>query len=365
MTAFGIVEELAFVLVQGFHHEAHMKKLHAAVVGVVSAFVFSCGVVSAQEAGRVYRIGWLFVGGPGYVSPPLEKWAGAGAAFRESFRALGYVPGGNLVVDRRHANGDFGHLAMVAEALVASGVDVLVAEGTPPTIALMQATKSIPIVFLGVGFPVEMGIVANPTAPGSNVTGTAITAARQKQWRLLREVAPTVRRAGYLATAANRPADKQYASYRASTLESVNAEAAAANIESIRMGIFGFSDIEPLFDELARRGDAGVVLSGDLILLDRQWLPSIVEMAVRHRLPTSCTGEHEWAKWGCLVTYAENWGVQSVTAQVAKILNGTKPADIPVAQSTGQRLIINSKTAKALNLTIPPAMLARADEVIE
>jgi len=349
-----------------------MKRLHIAVAGVVLAFVFGCGVVSAQEAGRVYRIGWLFVGSPGYVSPPLEEWAGAGAPFRDSLRDAGYVPGRDLVVDRRHANGDFGQLAMVAEALVASGVDVLVAEGTPPTIALMQATKSIPIVFLGVGFPVEMGIVANLTAPGGNVTGTAITVARQKQWQLLREVTPTVRRAGYLASAANKPADEQYASYRALMLESVNAEAAAANIEPLRMGIFGFSDIEPLFAELARRGDAGVVLSGDLILLDRQslpsirqWLPSIVEMAVRHRLPTSCTGDREWAKWGCLVTYAEDWGVHSVVIQIAKVLNGTKPADIPIAQSTGQRLIINYKTAKALNLTIPPAMLARADEVIE
>ena len=342
-----------------------MKRLHVALVGVVFAFVFSCGVVSAQEAGRVYRIGWLAIGSAGYLSPPIEEWVGPGAHFRDGLRDAGYVAGENLVVDRRHANGDFGQLARVAEALVASGVDVLVAEGTPPTIALMQATKSIPIVFLGVGFPVEMGIVANLTAPGGNVTGTAITVSRQKQWRLLHEIAPLVRRAGYLSAAANRPGDEQYASYRASMFESVNAEAAAARIEPIRMGIFRFSDIEPLFDELARRGDAGVVVSGDLILLDRHWLPSILDMAVRHHLPTSCTGDREWAKWGCLVTYAEGWGVQSATIQLAKVLNGTKPADIPVAQSTDQRLIINSKTAKALNLTIPPAMLARADEVIE
>lgn len=350
-----------------------MKRLHVALVGVVFTLVFCCGVVSAQEAERVYRIGWLAVGSPGYVSPPLEKWAVPGAAqFRDSLRDAGYVAGRNLVVDRRHANGDFGQLAMVAEALVASGVDVLVAEGTPPTIALMQATKSIPIVFLGVGFPVEMGIVASLTAPGGNVTGTAITVGRQKQWQLLHEIAPTVQRAGYLSAAANRPADEQYASYRASMLETVNAEAAAAGIEPIRMGIFEFLDIEPLFDELARHGDAGVVLSGDLILLDREWLPSIrmwlpsiLEMAVRHRLPTSCTGEREWAKRGCLVTYAEDWGVDSVAIQLAKVLKGTKPADIPIAQSTGHRLIINSKTAKALDLTVPPAMLARADEVIE
>jgi putative ABC transport system substrate-binding protein len=361
-----LLQSWQFVLVQGLHHEADMKRLHVAIVGVVSALVLSCGVVSAQEAGRVYRIGWLAVGSPGYVSPPIEKWAYASAApFRDSLRDAGYVAGRNLVVDRRHANGDIAQLPTVAEALTGSGVDALVGEGTPPTIALMQATRSIPIIFLGVGFPVEMGIVASLAAPGGNVTGTAIAVARQTQWRLLREVAPTVRRAGYLASAANRPADEQYAPYRASMLETVKAEAAAAGIEPIRMGIFGFSDIEPLLIELARRGDAGVVLSGDLILLDRQWLPSIVDMAVRLRLPTSCTGDREWAKWGCLVTYAEDWGVHSVAIQLAKVLNGTRPADIPVAQSTGQRLIVNSKTAKALNLTIPPAMLARADEVIE
>src|SRR5436190_1503982 len=127
-----------------------MKRLHVALVGVVFAFVFSCGVVSAQEAGRVYRIGWLAIGSAGYLSPPIEEWVGPGAHFRDGLRDAGYVAGENLVVDRRHANGDFGQLARVAEALVASGVDVLVAEGTPPTIALMQATKSVPIVFLGV-----------------------------------------------------------------------------------------------------------------------------------------------------------------------------------------------------------------------
>ena len=344
-----------------------MKSLHVALIRVVLPFLFICGGASAQEAERVYKIGWLFVGSPGYVSPPLARWAGAGAAFRDSMRDAGYAASKNLIVDRRHVSGDFAQLAEVADALVSSGVDVLVAEGSPPAIALTQATKGIPIVFFGVSYPVEKGIVTNLTGPNGNVTGTVVMTAGPKQWQLLREVAPVIRRAGRLANAANRPADEQYASYRASMLESITAEAAGAGIEPIQMGIFGFSDVEPLFAELARRGDAGVVILHDLILLNREWYPSVLEMAVRHRLPTSCAWDRAWAKWGCLVTYAEDWDVtlRGVAAQVARVLSGTKPADIPVEQSTGQRLIVNSRTAKALNLAVPPAMLAHADEVIE
>ena len=97
------------------------------------------------------------------------------------------------------------------------------------------------------------------------------------------------------------------------------------------------------------------------------WRPSIMEMAIRHRLPTSCARDRAWARSGCLVTYAEDWGatLRGVVAQVARVLGGTRPADIPVEQAAGQQVIVNARTAKALGLTVPPALLARADEVIE
>src|ERR1700716_837813 len=128
---------------------------------------------SAQQTDRVYRIGWLWIGTPGHVQLPMEQWTGSGAAFRDALRDRGYVVGKNLVVDLRHAKGDVTLLAAEAEALVASKVDVIVSSGTPSTIAAMQATKTIPIVFPGVGDPVGKGIVASLAKPGGNVTGMA------------------------------------------------------------------------------------------------------------------------------------------------------------------------------------------------
>jgi putative ABC transport system substrate-binding protein len=246
-------------------------------------------------------------------------------------------------------------------------VDVIVTAGSPPTVAAMQATGHIPIVFFGVSYPVEKGMVASLARPGGNVTGMAVMDAIPRQWQLLREVAPAVRRAGRLENAANRPADERYAEYRSSVLDYVKADAAAVGIEPIRMGVFGFNDIEPLLAELSRRGEAGVVVINDPLLVSLDWRPSIMEMAIRHRLPTSCARERAWAQSGCLVTYAEDWDatLRGLAAQVARVLGGTRPADIPVEQAAGQQLIVNVRTAKALGLTVPPAILARADEVIE
>lgn len=344
-----------------------MRRMRVAFSAVVWCLLVGCGIASAQSAERVHKIGWLFVGSSGYVSPPLEDWASPGAAFRERMRAHGYLGGRNFIVDRRHASGDVARLAAEADSLVASGVDVIVAQGPPATIALMQATKDIPIVFFSVSYPVEMGIVTSLTVPHRNATGTTVTTAGPKLWQLLRDVAPNVRQAGRLAHAANRPANERYAAYRTSMSETVRAEAASAGIVPIQMGVFQFNDIDPLMAELARRGDAGIVLLHDLIILNPMGRPSIPEMAVRHRLPSSCEGDIAWAKWGCLVTYAEDWDaiLGTVAAQVVSILGGTKPADIPVVQLTGQKLIINTKTAKALDLVIPATLLARADEVIE
>jgi len=344
-----------------------MKSLRSLVAWTFLTLSFSVSVASAEPDGRVYKIGWLWLGSWGFEPQPIERWGGPGGTFRESLQAAGYVAGKNFVIDRRHASGEADRLSAVARELAASDVDVIVTQGALATFAAMQATKRIPIIFFGTSYPVERGMVANFARPGGNVTGMAVTNADATQWRLLREVAPTVRRAGRLENAANRPADEHYAAYRASMFEQMKADAAAVGIEPIRMGVFGFDDIDPLFADLARRGDAGVVVINDPILASPDWRPSIMEMAVRYRLPTSCARDRAWAQSGCLATYTEDWDatMRSLAAQVAKILSGTKPGDIPVGQSTTHRLIINAKTAKALGLTLPPSLLARADEVIE
>ena len=289
----------------------------------------------------------------------MEEWKAAGATLRDTLRDRGYVLGKNLVVEQRHARGDVAQLAAEAEALVASDVDVIVSGGTAPTLAAMRVTKRVPIVFNGLGGPVEKGVVASLTHPGGNVTGMAVTTAPPKTLQLLKEVAPTTTRAGGLIYLPN------ITDYWPKLSSEFRATAAAAGMEFVDMGVNSHDELASRFAEMANAGNGGIVIITDNTLFS--WRTSIMEMALRHRLPTVCGQWLGWAAAGCVVTYAEDDHARnrSVAAQLDKVLKGTKPADIPVEQQTHFRLIINAKTAKALGLTIPLSLLALADEVIE
>src|SRR5262249_34651514 len=149
------------------------------------ALIVDIAAVSAQQSDRVYRIGWLSIGRPDREYPPIEKWTGGFGAFRDALRDSGYVVGKNLVVDVRHGHGEKARLVTEAASLVASNVDLIVTIGSPPTIAAMQATKHIPIVFAWVGDPVEKGMVASLARPSGNVTGMAVLIAYPKLWQFL------------------------------------------------------------------------------------------------------------------------------------------------------------------------------------
>jgi putative ABC transport system substrate-binding protein len=347
-----------------------MRLLLSALAWAILSVAVEISSASAQQPGRVYKVGWLWIGRPDREPMPAEKWTGEAAVFRDALRDSGFVLGKNLIVENRHARGDAARLDVEVEALVASGVDVIVTQGTPPTVAAMRATRRIPVVFFGVGDPVEKGIVSSLARPGGHVTGMAVMIAFSKQWQLLREVAPSVRRAAFLGNArpGNRATDTpQAASFVAFMLERMKADAAAAGIEPIHTGLATLTDLEPKFAELARGGGAGVVVVNDAVFITPEWRPSIMEKAIEHRLPTSCAQSRLWAESGCLVTYYEDWNAfnRGAAAQVVKVLRGTAPADIPVEQPTDYKLVVNAKTAKALDLTVPPSLLARADEVIE
>ena len=156
---------------------------------------------------------------------PIEKWFGNFGIFRDELKVRGYVVGKNLVVDARSAQGDVSRLAL-AEALIATQPDVLVTPGTAPTVAAMQATKTIPIVFPGVGSPVERGIVKSLVNHGGNATGQAVNIGNPKMWGMLREAAPTVRHAGIVAYAPNSLAINRSPEYRARRLQSLYGESA-------------------------------------------------------------------------------------------------------------------------------------------
>jgi putative tryptophan/tyrosine transport system substrate-binding protein len=322
-----------------------------------------CGA-SAQQSDRIYRIGWLWQGTPGYVQEPMEKWTGVNAVFRDAMQARGYVLGKNITVDARSTQGDVARLATEAESLVASGVDLIVAVGTSPTGAAIKATKRIPIVMLGVGSPVEKGFVASLANPGGNVTGMAVAIAGPKLWQLLRDIAPTTRRGGGLVYAPNNFANTNPA-FRAERDTRLKADAGSVGIEFVDLSVNTLDEIDSKFAELGSGDPAGVVIYTDQILF--AWRSSISAMALRYRLPTVCAQFAGWGQAGCLVAYEEDGSVlrRRVAAQVDKILKGAKPADIPVEQPTAFKLIINAKTAKALGLTAPPSLLTLADEVIE
>jgi putative ABC transport system substrate-binding protein len=320
---------------------------------------------AAQEPGRVYKMGWLTMGRPGLVIPPFEKWSENGANLRDGLKDSGFIAGRNLTVETRHGSGDPSRLASEAAAFVASGVDVLGTLGTPPTAAAIQVTRTTPIVFVGVGDPVEKGLIASLAKPGANVTGMSVLIAGPKLWQNLREVAPGIARAGYISNARNVPAADRAADFVNMVQARMVANATAAGLQPLYMRVQSLDDIEARFKELAAAGSAGALISQDEMLVGLR--KEILALALHYRIPTTCGGARAWVEAGCLVTYLEDneaiW--RGAGLKIAKVLKGIRPADIPVEQPTTYKVVINLKTAKAIGLEVPPMVVAKADEVIE
>jgi putative ABC transport system substrate-binding protein len=342
-----------------------MRSLLSALALSLLALMVEVGA-AAQQPEKVYRIGYLAAGTPGAApDPQIAESAGSYfGAFRDELRNNGYVVGMNLVVDVRSAHGDGSRLPALAGQLVATQPDVLVTPGTAATVAAMQATKTIPIVF-GVGSPVERGIVKSLVNHGGNATGQAINLSTPKLWQVLRDAAPTIRRAGVAAYAPNSLAVDRSPEYRAARMAIFSRGSAEAGIQVADLLVDSLDELEAKVATLASGGEAALFLASDPMLLS--WHSQIMEMAIRHRLPTACALLLGWGEAGCLLTYGEidEERGRRTGAQVIKILKGTKPSDIPIEQPMRFKLIVNAKTAKALSLTLPPSLLALADEVIE
>jgi len=321
---------------------------------------------SAQQPGRVYKIGWLWVGEPGVAEIPIEKFTGNGGSLRDELTTRGYVVGKNLLVDLRTAQGDVSKLPALAEALVATQPELIVTAGTAPTVAVMRATKTIPIVFVGVGSPVERRIVKSLVNHDGNATGQAVNIGNPKMWQLLRDAAPSVRRVAIVAYAPNSLAVDRSPEYRAARMANLYGEATKVGFDLVDLAVDALPELDAKVAELASSGNAALFMATDVTLFS--WRAHIIEMAMRHRLPTACAQWFGWGQAGCLITYGEDANSemgQRAALQVIKILNGTKPSDIPIEQPSKFKLILNDKTAKELGLTLPPSMLVMADEVIE
>jgi len=329
-----------------------MNRRHA---GIVLLGLLACSalppVVHAQQPGRVYRVGYL-------SAPSRESVARGVEAFLKALRDLGWVEGQNLVVEFRWADGKVERLPDLAAELVRLKVDVIVAPAGSAVLAAKNATSTIPIVMIFPNDPVASGLVASLARPGGNVTGTTFTSGPEifgKQLQLLREAVP---RASRVAAVGN-PSDPEWASQ----VIEVEAAARAMGLRLQRVEVRGPEEFDGAFAAMAReRAEALLVAGGSTFLVNRV---KLAELALKARLPTVFSFR-ESVQSGGLMAYAVNMAdfVGHAAVYVDKILKGAKPADLPVERPTKFELVINLKTAKALGLTLPPALLQRADELI-
>jgi putative ABC transport system substrate-binding protein len=276
---------------------------------------------------------------------------------RQRLRELGWIEGRNVAIEARWAEGSNERSAEIAAEFVRLQVAVIVTAGTPTTVAAKQATSVIPIVFVGSGDPVGTGLVASLGRPGGNITGLSNQNVdiASKRVALLRDVVPTLRRLAIMANVDNPSAAQE--------MREVQAAARMLGVESVPLEIRRREDIAPAMEALKSRADALSVVVDGLTLSNRA---RINILALGGQMPTMHNGRNELEAGG-LMSYGANNADQFRRAGdlVDKILRGTKPGDIPVEQPTKFDLVINLITAKALGLTVPNALLATADEVIE
>jgi putative ABC transport system substrate-binding protein len=300
----------------------------------------------AQQPAKLPTIGFL---GQSTRSATSE-WA---AAFVQRLHELGWIENSTITIDYRWGEG----LSEIAAEFVRLKVDVIVTSGTPQTVAAKQATSVTPIVFATAGDPVASGLVASLARPGGNVTGLATMGAdvAGKRLELLRQVVPGLNRVAIIANISN--------SFSVLELREVQAAAGALGLNVDTLEIRQTQDIAPAFDALKGRAGALYVCTDGLVSTNRI---RINTLALGARLPTM-HGHRDYVEAGGLMSYGANYPDQFRRAAdlVDKILRGAKPADIPVEQPTRFDLVVNLITAKALGLTIPPAILDLADEVIE
>ena len=313
-----------------------------ALIGGAAAWPLA---VRAQTA-KVPTIGVLLTGNP---DPEIFL-----KGFRGALRDVGYTDGQNIRLEVRSAEGKSILLAKKAAELVGLKVDIIVAALTPAIQAAKQATSDIPIVMAPAGEPVGTGLVASLARPGGNVTGVSAATAELagKTLELIREALPSARRVAVLANEAD-PLSKPF-------LEQIGQGARTLGLELDTEMVRPETPLDAVFDEISRRKAEAIIIQGSLQQKE------LFDLAIKHRLP-SFSSNRQVANSGGLMTYAANSAEvqRGAAGYVDKILKGARPADLPVEQPTKFELVINANTARALGITIPPTLLARADEVIE
>jgi putative tryptophan/tyrosine transport system substrate-binding protein len=310
-------------------------------------------VARAQQGERVRRIGVLF---PNAEDDPMAQPRVMG--LQQGLAKLGWAVGRNIRIDYRWGAADVERVRAIVAELLALPADVILANTSRAVATLQQATRTVPIVFMGIVEPVDQGFVQSLAHPGGNITGftNAETTLGAKWLELLKEVAPHVTRVAYISTPDNSgPA--QFSS-------SAAAAAAKLGVELVMAPVRGPAEIEAAITRVGREPGGGLIFPPDGFT--NVYRKLIVELAARNGLP-AIYGVRNFADDGGLAYYGVNIDEQypQAAAYVDRIFRGEKPGDLPVQQPNKYGFVINLKTAKALGLTIPPGMLAIADEVIE
>jgi len=312
-----------------------------------SLLLAPCSAVEAQQSKKVHRIGFLVPGSSATFSARIE-------ALRQGLRDLGYVEGKDMIIEYRYAEGKLERLPNLAAELIRLKFELIVAADSEATAAAKNATKDIPIVMTNSGDVVRLGFVASLARPGGNITGLASnpTELVGKRLELLKEAVPKANRIAILFNPETR-ADP--------TNREAQAAAKALGLKLLILEVRTPDDLDGAFRNAIReRADALIVTTGAFVNFHQK---RIAELAIKNRLPAMYNNVDA----GFLMSYDTNRldSFRRAATYVDKILKGTKPADLPVEQPMKFEFVINLKTAKALNLTIPRSVLYRADKVIK
>jgi len=318
--------------------------------GAATAWPYGAG---AQQSDKVRVIGVLV--GSGQTDP--DNLARIGA-FRQALRELGWTEGRNIRIDVRWGDAVADHIKADAAELVAMAPDVLLGNGAPPVFELRRLTRTIPIVFVNVPDPVELGLVSNMAHPGGNITGfTHFELTMGGKWlELLKEISPRIRRIAFLLS----PEHPAWPGF----LRTITAVAPSFGVEVTPAGVHDAAEIERAIEAFAREPGGGLmVLPSPPTTLNSDL---IIGLAARYSLPAIYPFHYYPARGGLMSYDADSVDqIRRAASYVDRILKGEKPADLPVQAPTKFELVINLKTAKAIGLDVPAALLTRADEVIE
>jgi putative ABC transport system substrate-binding protein len=316
-----------------------------------SALIFAlCPTATAQQPTKIPRIGFLITSSPSAIAPRMD-------AFRQGLRELGYVEGKNIVLERRHGDGQSDRLPALAAELVTLKVDVIVTSGPTATRPAKSATSTIPIVMTFDDDPVGSGFVASLARPGGNITGLSTLSPEisGKQLELLKEIVPKLGRVAVIGTSTRKGTEQ--------TLKEMEPAAKALGVKLQYLDVQNPKEIESVFLAASKgRADAVLVLQSPVFNSHRA---QIAGLALKGRIPATYP-RREFVEDGGLMSYGVSISDldRRAAGYVDKILRGAKPAELPVEQPTKFELVINLKATKQIGLSIPPNVLARADKVI-